>query len=140
MKKVWILCLFLALLILVGCGTNRPTTPTVITEEPEATTTLLETSPIPENLVGMWRSIDPGELDMVETIELTVDGNISVNCTYQGSDAGTIYGTYYIVGETLHCDMTSNGEPYILDYRYEIDGRELVLRSDAKTAHYIKVS
>lgn len=141
MKKLLILCLFLTLLLLVGCGNISTPVPTVITDFTEETTTVFETSPIPEMLVGMWRSVDPGELDMVETIDFTADGMISVNCTYQGSDAGTIYGTYYIMEEVLHCDMTSsNGEPYILDYRFEIDGRELTLRSDNKTAHYIKVS
>ena len=139
MKKIWILCLCLALLLVAGCG-KQTTAPTVVTEDTEATATVLETTPIPEMLVGMWRSVDPGELDMVETIEFTADGNISVNCTYQGSDAGTIYGTFYVAEEVLHCDMTSNGEPYILDYRYSIDGRELSLRSDSKTAHYVKVS
>ena len=140
MKRLWILCLLLSLL-LVGCGNKSTPVPTVIPAETEATTTVFETSPVPEMLIGTWRSVDPGELDMVETIEFTADGMISVSCTYQGSDAGTIYGTYYTVGETLHCDMTSsNGDPYILDYRFEIDGRELALRSNSKTAHYIKVS
>lgn len=138
MKKFLILCLFLTLL-LAGCGKNT-TTPTVQTPTTEATETVLETSPIPEMLIGTWRSVDPGELNMVETIEFTPDGNISVNCTYQGADAGTIYGTYYIMEETLHCDMTANGEPYILDYRYTLEGRELSLRTDSKTAHYIKIS
>lgn len=140
MKKLFALCLLLSLL-LVGCGNQKPTTPTVVPAPEETSETVLETSPIPEMLVGMWRSIDPGELDMVETIELSGDGHIIVSCTYQGSDAGTIYGTYYVAEEVLHCDMTStNGEPYILDYRFQIDGRELTLRSDSKVAHYIKVS
>lgn len=140
MKKIFCLCLLLTLL-LVGCGNTTPTAPTVVTEETEATTTVFETTPIPERLVGMWRSLDPGELDMVETIEFTDDGYIFVSCTYQGSDAGAIMGTYYVSDETIHCDMTStNGDPYILDYRFEIDGRELTLRSESKTANYIKVS
>ena len=139
MKRILILCLLLSLL-LVGCGGNSQTAPTVVTQDTEATTTVFETSPVPDMLIGAWRSVDPGELDMVETIEFFDDGNIIVSCTYQGNDAGTIYGTYYIVEENLHCDMTSNGEPYILDYRFEINGRELTLRADNKVAHYIKVS
>ncbi len=140
MKRIWILCLLLSLL-LVGCGTTKPTAPTVVTEATEATTTVFETSPIPDMLIGMWRSVDPGELDMVETIEIGSDGSIIVSCTYQGKDAGTIFGTYYIMEEVLHCDMTStDGAPYILDYRFELDGRELTLRADNKVAHYIKVS
>lgn len=138
MKKLLILLIFLSLL-LAGCADNPPT-PSVEPNLTEATTTVLETSPIPEMLIGAWRSLDPGELDMVETIEFGEDGSISVNCTYHGSDAGTIYGTYYVMGDFLHCDMTANGAPYILDYRFEIDGRELILASDTKTANYIKVS
>ena len=139
MKKVFCLCLLLALL-LVGCGTTT-TAPTVVTYETETDTEVLETSPIPEMLVGMWRSLDPGELDMVETIEFTEDGLIFVSCTYQGQDAGIIYGTYYVADDMIHCDMSStNNDPYILDYRYLIDGRELTLSSESKNAHYIKVS
>ncbi len=135
MKKLWILFLLLTLL-LTGCGKTTPTPP-VETVPPESTT---ETSPVPPMLIGAWRSLDPGELDMVETIEFFEDGSISVNCTYQGKDAGTIYGTYYIMEEFLHCDMTANDAPYILDYRFEIDGRELVLYDDDGAANYIKVS
>lgn len=135
MKKLCVLALLLALL-LTGCGKKAPTPP-VETVLPEST---VETSPVPSMLIGMWRSLDPGELDMVETIEISEDGNISVNCTFQGRDAGTIYGTYYVTGDLLHCDMTANGAPYIIDYRFEIDGRELVLYDDDGAAHYIKVS
>lgn len=135
MKKLCVLALLLAL-SLTGCGKKAPTPP-VETVLPEST---VETSPVPPMLIGMWRSLDPGELDMVETIEISEDGNISVNCTYQGQDAGTIYGTYYVTGEFLHCDMTANGAPYIIDYRFEIDGRELVLYDDDGAANYIKVS
>ena len=135
MKKLCVLALLLAL-SLTGCGKKAPTPP-VETVLPEST---VETSPVPPMLIGMWRSLDPGELDMVETIEISEDGNISVNCTYQGQDAGTIYGTYYVMGDFLHCDMTANGAPYIIDYRFEIDGRELVLYDDDGAANYIKVS
>ena len=135
MKKLLILFLLLPLL-LTACGKKNPSPP-VETVLPESTA---ETTPIPPMLIGMWRSLDPGELDMVETIEISEDGYISVNCTYQGQDAGTIYGTYYVTGEFLHCDMTANGAPYIIDYRFEIDGRELVLYDDDGAANYIKVS
>ncbi len=135
MKKLPILFLLLPLL-LTGCGTRDPAPPveTVLTESST------ETTPVPPMLIGMWRSLDPGELDMVETIELLEDGTISVNCTYQGQDAGTIYGTYSVMEEFLHCNMTANGAPYVIDYRFEIDGRELVLYDDDGAAHYIKVS
>jgi hypothetical protein len=141
MKKLLFFTLLLALL-LVGCGTKKtlPPVETILTEAEPQTSTVLETSPTPDMLLGMWRSLDPGELDMVETIEFSQDGNISVNCVYQGKDAGTIYGTYYVMGEFLHCDMFANGAPYIIDYRFELDGRELVLYDNDGAAHYIKVS
>ena len=135
MKKLLILFLLL-LLLLTACGKKDPVPP-VETVLPEST---VETTPVPPMLIGMWRSLDPGELDMVETIEIFKDGNITVSCTYQGQDAGTIYGTYYVTGDFLHCDMTANGTPYIIDYRFEIDGRELVLYDDDGAADYIKVS
>ncbi len=138
MKKLLILCLLLSLL-LVGCG-EKPVAPTVQTAPTEEATFSTETSPTPDMLIGTWRSINPGELDMVETIEISSDGYIMVSCTYQGKDAGTIYGTYYVIGETLHCDMTANNAPYIVDYRFVIDGRELTLQDDDGAAHYIKVS
>ncbi len=135
MKKLWILFLLLPLL-LTACGTKDPA-PSV---EPILTEAATETTPVPPMLMGMWRSLDPGELDMVETIEILEDGSISVHCTYQGKDAGTIYGTYYVMEDFLHCDMTANGAPYIIEYRFEIDGRELVLYDDDGAANYIKVS
>lgn len=138
MKKLWILFLLITLL-LVGCN-NHPVAPTVQPAPTEDTTGSTETSPTPEMLIGTWRSLDPGELDMVETIEISSDGYIFVSCTYQGQDAGTISGTYYVIGETLHCDMTANNAPYIVDYRFVIDGRELTLQDDDGAAHYIKVS
>lgn len=146
MKRLCLLLTFLALL-LTACG--KKDLPAVSTVEPtqlstsdstQASYTEQETDPVPPMLIGAWRSLDPGELDMVETIEFFEDGSISVNCTYQGEDAGTIYGTYVIINGVLHCDMTSNGEPYILDYQYIIDGRELVLSNDSNEANYIKVS
>ena len=66
--------------------------------------------------------------------------SISVNCIYQGADAGTIYGTYYVTGDHIHCEMTSNGQPYIVDYQFILDGRELTLQDDDGPAHYLKVS
>ncbi|MBR6825242.1 MAG: hypothetical protein IKM59_01710 [Oscillospiraceae bacterium] len=144
MKKLLILCLLLSLL-LVGCGKKSTpvetgTTAPASTEDQGQSTALPETTPTPANLIGTWRSLDPGELDIVETIELMEDGTVTVSCTYQGKDAGSIYGTYYIVNETLHCDMTSNNAPYIVEYRFELDGRELALHDDDGVAHYIKVS
>ncbi|MBQ2445693.1 MAG: hypothetical protein II272_04550 [Oscillospiraceae bacterium] len=137
MKKILIL-LLLSLLLLTACGKTKP--PVSTEPKSEASTTVPTADPIPPMLIGMWRSLDPGELDMVETIEFHEDGSMTVSCLYQGQDAGTIYGQFTVSGDFLHCDMTANGEPYILDYRFEIDGRELHLMNDSKTADYIKVS
>ena len=141
MKRFLILLILLTLL-LTACGKTE--SPTVNTEEltknqaTQATETLTEA--VPPMLIGAWRSLDPGELDMVETIEFFEDGSISVNCTYQGQDAGTIYGTYTIINGMLHCDMTANDAPYIIDYQFLIDGRELILINEDHEANYIKVS
>lgn len=139
MKRLLILLILLTLL-LTACG--KPETPTVNTEEPTQSQAaqITETEAVPPMLIGAWRSLDPGELDMVETIEFFEDGSISVNCTYQGQDAGTIYGTYTIINGMLHCDMTANDAPYIIDYQFLIDGRELILINEDREANYIKVS
>ena len=139
MRKITIILLLLALL-LVGCRKNDSTPSTENKASTAETFASLETTPTPEMLIGAWRSLDPGELDMVETIEIFEDGSITVNCQYQGKDAGTIYGTYYVSDDVLHCDMFSNGAPYMIEYRFELDGRELILQDDDGPAHYIKVS
>ena len=139
MKRLLILLALLALL-LTACGKKE--TPVVIPAEPADANRVTEalTEAVPPMLIGAWRSLDPGELDMVETIEFFEDGNMSVNCTYQGQDAGTIYGTYTITNGILHCDMVANGAPYIIDYQFLIDGRELILTNEDNEANYIKVS
>lgn len=139
MKRLLILLILLSLL-LTACGKTE--LPPVNTEEPSQSqnTEIAETEPVPPMLIGAWRSLDPGELDMVETIEFFEDGSMSVNCTYQGQDAGTIYGTYTITNGILHCDMIANDAPYIIDYQFLIDGRELILTNEDHEANYIKVS
>lgn len=139
MKRLLILLILLTLL-LTACGKTEA--PTVNTEDPTQSQAaqITETEAVPPMLIGAWRSLDPGELDMVETIEFFEDGSISVNCTYQGQDAGTIYGTYTVTNGMLHCDMTANDAPYIIDYQFLIDGRELTLINEDREANYIKVS
>ncbi len=139
MKRLLILLILLTLL-LTACGKTEA--PTVNTEDPTQSQAaqITETEAVPPMLIGAWRSLDPGELDMVETIEFFEDGSISVNCTYQGQDAGTIYGTYTVMNGMLHCDMTANDAPYIIDYQFLIDGRELSLINEDREANYIKVS
>ncbi len=142
MKRILLLLTLLILLVtllLTGCG-KKEDTPGVVTSEPTENQQVSLTEAVPPMLIGAWRSLDPGELDMVETIEFFENGEISVNCTYQGQDAGTIYGTYSITNGILHCDMTANNAPYIIDYQFLIDGRELTLVSEDNEANYIKVS
>lgn len=135
MKRFLLLLLALVLLC-VGCeGVQQPTETTETTQ-----TASFDLSSVPENFIAMWRSADAGELDMVETITFFEDGTLSVNCTYQGADVGTIYGTYYVDGDRVCCDMTANGEPYTVEYHFVLDGRELTLEDDDGPAHYLRVS
>lgn len=118
MKKFWIL---LALVLLVGCAAPAG-------------------SALPPELIAMWRSADPGELDMVETIEFFEDGSFTVSCTYQGQDAGTLTGTWTAANGTVSCHITGGAAPYAVDYAYRVDGRELTLEDDDGPAHYLRVS
>lgn len=144
MKRFWItfaVTILLALCIFCfGACTEKAPTPTETTESTSTVPMSFDPANVPENLIAMWRSADAGELDMIETITFEPDGSISVNCIYQGADAGTIYGTYYVTGDHIHCEMTSNGQPYIVDYQFILDGRELTLQDDDGPAHYLKVS
>ena len=148
MKRFWItfavMLLLAAFIFLVDYGmtpSQEAQVPTVEPTEPTSTVPMsFDIANVPENLIAMWRSADAGELDMIETITFEPDGSISVNCIYQGADAGTIYGTYYVTGDHIHCEMTSNGQPYIVDYQFILDGRELTLQDDDGPAHYLKVS
>ncbi len=150
MKRFWItftvMLLLAAFIFLVDCGmtpsqeSQGEPTPTEPTEPTSTVAPSFDIANVPENLIAMWRSADAGELDMIETITFEPDGSISVNCLYQGADVGTIYGTYYVTGNRIHCDMTSNGQPYIVEYQFILDGRELTLQDDDGPAHYLRVS
>lgn len=121
MRRACVL-LLLALALLVGCAA------------PAAEAAL------PRELIAMWRSADPGELDLVETIEFFEDGSFTVSCTYQGQDTGTLTGTWTAADGTVSCRITGGAAPYTVDYAYTVDGRELTLEDDDGPAHYLRVS
>ncbi len=134
MKKL-IVCLCLVLLLCAGCKTE-PTQPTT---EPSVTTTTTAVL-IPTELLGSWVSATGGELEMVETITFAEDGSISVSAVYQGTDAGTIYGTYTVAGHSIYCDITQGTTPFSVVYDFRIDGRELTLTDADGPAHYLRVA
>lgn len=136
MKKL-IICLIL--LFCTACGTAQPATEaaSVPTEPTEPTTAALF---IPTELLGSWVSARGGELEMVETITFFEDGSISVSAVYQGQDAGTIYGTYTVIGHAIHCAITQGTTPFSVVYDYRIDGRELTLTDEEGTAQYLRVA
>lgn len=116
------LCCLLALLLLVGCAAPAA--------EPA----------LPPELMAMWRSADPGELEMVETIEFFEDGSFTVSCTFQGQDAGTLTGTWTAAEGVVTCHITGGATPYTIQYAYTVDGRQLTLEDDDGPAHYLRVS
>lgn len=142
MKRFWTILAVMLLFCMFcfgACAENTPT-PTETSEPTSTVAPSFDLAGVPENLIAMWRSADAGELDMVETISFEDDGSIFVHCTYQGADVGTIYGTYYVAGDRICCDMTSDGQPYTVEYQFILDGRELTLQDDDGPAHYIRVS
>ena len=135
--KQLIFCLCLVLLLCTACGTTQSTTPTTVTTtEPTTTSTPF----IPTELLGTWASARGGELEMVETITFFEDGSLSVNAVYQGQDAGTIYGTYTVIGHSIHCAITQGTTPFSVVYDFRIDGRELTLTDEEGTSQYLRVA
>jgi len=134
MKRLLITLLLLSVLLAPGCtGTQQmePSAPPV-SEQPE--------SAIPQELPGVWTSASAGKLMMSETITFGEDGSLTVTGTYEGSDMGTIYGTYRVLGNTVFCDVTEGATPFKVSYAFHIDGRELVLTDDDGDATYLRTS
>lgn len=133
MKYGWLICFICLLLTFTGCKEDtlepQQTAPPQIADE--------QSSVLPE-LIGSWVSASGGELEMIETITFFPDGTMTVSCTYQGADAGTIYGTYYGDAQQVVCDITQGADPYTIRYMYLIDGRELTLENSDRTAHYLR--
>lgn len=135
MKRFLIAIALLSVLLAVGCAQTPPTTESTaapVTELPEAS--------VPQELPGVWASADAGKLMMSETITFGEDGSLTVSGVYQGSDMGTIYGTYRVVGNTIFCDVTEGTTPFKVSYAFRIDGRELVLTDDDGDARYLRTS
>ncbi|MBQ3355897.1 MAG: hypothetical protein IJG45_02110 [Oscillospiraceae bacterium] len=135
MKRLTAAILLLALLCCVGCS-RTPATP----ESTAAPVTELPEYGIPQDLPGVWSSADAGKLMMSETITFGEDGSLSVSGVYEGSDMGTIYGTYRVMGNTIFCDITEGATPFKVSYAFRVDGRELVLTDDDGDAHYLRTS
>lgn len=134
MKRLLIALLLLSVLFAAGCRqtTARESTAAPVSEQPEYV--------IPQELPGVWTSANIGKLMMSETITFGEDGSLEVSGTYEGSDMGTIYGTYRVMGNTIFCDITEGVAPFKVSYAFHIDGRELVLTDDDGDATYLRTS
>lgn len=135
MKRLLIAILLLSVLFAAGCSTS-PTQETAVTEAPSEPSEFA----IPQELPGVWTSADAGKLMMSETITFGEDGSLTVSGTYEGSDMGTIYGTYRVEHNRILCDITGGTTPYQVSYAFRIDGRELVLTDDDGDATYLRTS
>ena len=135
MKRWLCLILILGLLTAVGCSEAAPS------ESLEESSALPETVfSVPQDLPGVWVSASEGQLMLTETITFYENGDLTVSGTYQGSDAGTIYGTYYVDNDQIFCDITAGTTPFKVTYTFRIDGRELILSDAEGEAHYLRTS
>ena len=134
MKRLLIILLLLSVLCAAGCR-QTPATETAAPPDTELTE-----GGIPQELPGVWTSASAGKLMMSETITFGEDGSLMVTGTYEGSDMGTIYGTYRVVFNTIFCDITEGTTPFSVSYSFYIDGRELVLTDDDGDATYLRTS
>ena len=135
MKRWLCLILILGLLTAVGCSEAAPS------ESVEASSAPPETVfSVPQDLPGVWVSASEGQLMLTETITFYENGNLTVSGTYQGSDSGTIYGTYYVDNDQIFCDITAGTTPFKVTYTFRIDGRELILSDAEGEAHYLRTS
>ena len=114
MKRI-LCCLILLCLLLAGCQAPQ--------EGP--------------SLLGTW--VNVGQYsegrDFVETMTLRIDGTVTVNLEYQGSDYATLEGTWRTETEILTIDFT---DPNVRDrtYTYTLSGDTLILAGDEKTVEY----
>ena len=135
MKRWLCLILILGLLTAVGCSEAAPS------ESVEASSAPPETVfSVPQDLPGVWVSADAGKLMLSETITFGEDGSLTVSGPYQGSDAGTIYGTYRVEFNRILCSITGGAAPFDVSYQFRIDGRELILTDDDGEARYLRTS
>ena len=135
MKRWLCLILILGLLTAVGCSEAAPS------ESLEESSAPPETMfSVPQDLPGVWVSASEGQLMLTETITFYENGDLTVSGTYQGSDSGTIYGTYYVDNDQIFCDITAGTTPFKVTYTFRIDGRELILSDAEGEAHYLRTS
>lgn len=121
--------MLLAALLLAGCAAG-----------PETADGAEPSSGLPQDLIGTWTSADAGALEVVETLCFDADGALTVSCTYQGQDAGTLRGTCAVSGGKLVCNITEGAAPFQIEYSFRVDGRELLLTDADGTAQYLRVS
>lgn len=135
MKRWLCLILLLALLLMAGCA-EAP-----VDETAETSATVSETVfSVPQDLPGVWVSASEGQLMLTETITFYENGDLTVSGTYQGTDSGTIYGTYTVSDNQIFCDITAGTTPFKVTYTFCIDGRELILTDADGDAHYLRTS
>ena len=135
MKRWLCLILILGLLTAVGCSEAAPS------ESLEESSALPETVfSVPQDLPGVWVSASEGQLMLTETITFYENGDLTVSGTYQGTDSGTIYGTYTVSDNQIFCDITAGTTPFEVTYTFCIDGRELILTDADGDAHYLRTS
>ena len=140
--KQLLCCLLLLCVLLVGCETAAE--PAKSTQAPSAAPQTLPTASdeldIPQDLPGVWVSASEGQLMLTETITFYENGDLTVSGTYQGTDSGTIYGTYTVSDNQIFCDITAGTTPFKVTYTFCIDGRELILTDADGDAHYLRTS
>ena len=135
MKRWLCLILILGLLTAVGCSEAAPSESLEESSAPPETV-----FSVPQDLPGVWVSASEGQLMLTETITFYENGDLTISGTYQGSDSGTIYGTYYVDNDQIICDITAGTTPFKVTYTFCIDGRELILSDAEGEAHYLRTS
>lgn len=137
MKRVLILPILLALLLIWGCGDNAAERIDPSQTDPSLSQELMA---LPQELLGVWVSADEGERDMVETISFFEDNSLTVELKYQGENYGMLYGYCTIEGHRLTCHIQEGASPYTVEYEFRIDGRMLILTDDDGPAEYLRTS
>lgn len=134
MKRM--LCLITVFLLLFAAGCNHAPQAEETTHAAAEETVFS----VPQELPGVWASANEGQLMLTETIAFFEDGQLIVTGTYQGDDAGTVYGTYRVDGNQIFCDITGGTTPFQVNYTFRIDGRELILTDAEGDARYLRTS
>ena len=129
MKKA--LLLFLVLLLLTGCAAKPASDPSET----------VETADELRDVIGVWRNAGQYSegRDFVETLTLNEDGSCTVHLEYQGEDYQTLEGSYTVENGVLSVDYRDQSGSVSRSFQYTRDGRELILKTEAKTVTYLKV-